>query len=117
MDFETKIYTNKARTMRSGLVDQGGNLYAELPPGATIDYSSDNPAVCNPTPLPGGVSARLNSGDVGTCTVKATFGGTLQGPAFAERTGTVEVVHSEPAGAQLSVGDEEDETPPAPPEG
>lgn len=115
MDFETTIYTNKARNVRARVKDQGGNDFLELPPGATIDYSSSNPAVCNPSPNAGGMSARLPSGEVGEAEITVTPGGSLTGDTFAPRVGKVTVVHSDPSSFNLEISDEEDETPPPPP--
>ena len=114
MDFDVQITDIKKRTLFSGLVDQDGQRYQALPPGATLDATSDNTAVCNPVPLPGGVSWMLGSGQVGSATITVTPGGTLTGDAFAARDGRVTVVNSEPTAFNLTVGEEEPEEPPPP---
>lgn len=115
MDFDVQITDTNQRTMFSGLVDQDGQAFTALPPGATLDASSSDVAVCNPIPQPGGVSWVLGSGKIGTATITVTPGGTLTGDAFAPRTGQVTIVAGEPAAFQLSVGDESAEPPPPPP--
>ncbi len=115
MDFDVQITNIKKRTLFSGLVDQDGQAYTSLPPGATMEATSSDASVVNPVPLPGGLSWTLGSGAVGSAIVTVTPGGTLTGEAFAPREGQVTVVNSEPTAFSLTVGEEESETPPEPP--
>lgn len=115
MDFDKTITNNRKRLLSIKIPDQTGVLYTELPPGGTMDVQSDNAAVSNPLPLPGGLSFECGSGELGVAVITATPGGTLDpstaGPNFAPRTGRITVIQSQPAGFSLELGEEELEEP------
>jgi hypothetical protein len=119
MDFQISVTDIEHVIIDSGLRDQGGNLYPELPVGATLVCTSSNPASCNPLPMPGGVSFESDSVDLGVSTITVTPGGILDptDPRWAPRTGEVTVTASAPAGFQLSARSvaEVPPEPPAPP--
>lgn len=114
MDFDVQITNLKKRTLFANVVDQDGQAYTSMPPGGTMTFESSDVAVVNPVPLPGGLSAELGSGKVGTAVITVTPGGSLTGEAFAAREGQITVVNSEPTAFSLTLGDEQDEATPPP---
>lgn len=81
-------------------VDKGGNPVTKPPQGASIVYTTDNPAILQLTQQ--GLDVRVGSGSIGTASITATPGGTISG--FPAVTATIEILETEPNALNMSFG-------------
>lgn len=89
------------------ILDQDGQPFAEKPPGATVAFSSSDPAVAGIVVAEDGLNIEVSSGLVGQAVITASV--TLSDSTSLSDTLSVAVQNSLPGSLNFTVGTPSDE--------
>lgn len=104
------LMSNQKVAIGIGIVDLGGELFAEKPPGYDVRFESSNPSVVGVAVRPDGLNADLSSDDIGVAVITVS----AQRPDGTHLRGSpdtieVTVINAEPDAMNLTVGAPEPE--------